>query len=241
MDLTAWPSPINRVFTQNVSIVFPRICAADFGVNIPFTQACFRIDDVSIYKQVVMGKINADVSVGITALQYTVANVTLYDFLVGNTSSSPCFKKSSSEACLAQPECGWCTTSKACLEKRTDGLSDVCRWCPRCSFITTSDLKAECLKKDSCGWCGAMKMCLAGDRIGPLDPSLMCGAVDSVISDVSQSATDDEWSYGQKDTNLVEPGLVAGLSFIFIGFGLVVGTIFGAMVVLLGVHLTKRR
>jgi hypothetical protein len=235
LDLTAWSSPINLKFTKNISLTVPRVCVSDFGVNVPFTQACFRLDEFAVYKQVVFGKLNMDVSVGISALQYTVANITIYDFILGNRSSNPCYNLGRSADCLAVSTCGWCSLTNQCLEKRPDGLSDLCRFCPRCSFVTTNSPMDECVSKDSCGWCKSLNACLPGDRIGPLDPTVMCGGVSSSstaasTADVMQSTGGSEWTYDTKGTNGVSTGGAVALSFVFMILGGLLGVFFGVIV-----------
>lgn len=240
LDLTSWDSPINKVFTTNFSIVVPRVCASDFGVSIPFTQACFRIDDLTIYKSVVFGKIKSDLSVGVTGLQYNIANITLYDFKIGNQSSTTCFQQKNLKDCISSSGCGWCSTNNFCLDMNSDKLTDICNFCPRCSLFTTENIKEECLKRDSCGWCNSYSTCLPGDRFGPLDPSIVCSS-SSLTNDVLQST--NEWLFTTKDSNSNNSlvGLTVFLSFFFSITGIIIGLIIGIISTIIGYNLYKKK
>lgn len=243
LDLTAWGSPF-QVYTTNFSIIVPRFCASDFGISLPFTAICFRIDNLLIYKSVLYGSIKADVSVGVTGLQYNIANASLFDFQVGNTSSTQCYGQKTQIDCVNKG-CGWCSTNGFCLDMNPNQLTDVCNFCPRCSLFTTSNIdqmKTQCLQRDSCGWCGSFNACIPGDRFGPLDPALVCTPPIPINGDVLQSSS-GTWTYNQKSQSTSGQnsiGLTVFLSFLFSFLGIIFGIIFGVVGALVSIYFYNR-
>eukprot|EP01080_Neovahlkampfia_damariscottae_P010911 gene10911-3616_t len=234
LDLSAFGGSIGKVYTKTISLQAPRVCASDLGVSIPSVTACFTVEDLYVFKKTVSGSIVADIGVGVSVLQYSAEKVHLYDFTIGDMTANPCSTKNTQESCVTSKTCGWCEVTSKCFEKRSDSRTDTCKFCPRCSFFTTStetEMKKECLSKSSCGWCESKKKCLGGDDLGAFDAMEQCEATVAANGDILAS----DWVYVQQTSNPngdVSAGTTTFLSFFFLGLGLVFGLIVGPLVTL---------
>jgi hypothetical protein len=216
------------------------------GVQIPGVTACFIVEDLYIFKKTVSGSIVADVGVGVSVLQYHVEAIHLYDFTIGDFTANPCSTKKTISTCVQTATCGWCQSTNKCFEKRGDSRADVCLFCPRCSFFTTStdaDMRAECLSKKSCGWCASKKRCLSGDDLGSFDAMMQC---DSTTTNADTMQVD--WEFTSTNSNADSFGSVSGgtaafLSILWLIIGAVMGLIVGPVVtvaIIFTIYKTKK-
>lgn len=143
VDLRDWPlgsygslqTPENGAkYVSYLKIARPSICLKDLGVDIPYTTACLYFADISVMPRGVYGVLKADLSFGISALQWKFQGIILFfffflleilktncsgnflglelwKFTLGNVSA--CFTQTSEEGCLSASSnsngaCGWC-------------------------------------------------------------------------------------------------------------------------------------
>jgi len=131
----------------------------------------------------------------------------------GTTSTSAgaewvhCGKLTDPDACLVQPQCGWCTQSQLCLpDGGSERSYDMIGTCPRCSYFpgeskdsnddgASVGFAEQCKYRPGCGLCRDARMgkgaaltqsfnCIAGDKVGPTGTFEPCFAWSpSVVSD----------------------------------------------------------
>eukprot|EP01080_Neovahlkampfia_damariscottae_P005811 gene5811-9634_t len=152
LDLRSWSS-IGKIYTNELSIEFPKICVSDFGIIIPYTQICFNIDDIILMPHGVEGSLRSDIGIGLSSYQYNFNNLTFYDFKIGESES--CLKHKNEKDCK--------------IDSKSDRKADLCKFCSCCNFFyhQRDNQKLECLQKNSCGWCESSKICYPGDDLGP--------------------------------------------------------------------------
>eukprot|EP01080_Neovahlkampfia_damariscottae_P010939 gene10939-3645_t len=235
LDLTAWSGSIAKVHTHSISIKTPRVCLSDLpGVSLPGISACFVVRDLYLYKGSASGKIYADLSVGFVGIQFGDENILLHTFLMGDMSNNLCAKEKTQSSCAAvtKQKCGWCQETNECFEVGSDGRSDACQFCPRCTFVIATaadEMKTECESKPTCGWCSSNKKCLAGDDIGPHDPDEKCDSTKWEFNVTTQVYPNPEYAA----PGSVSSGTAAFLSFFLLGLGLFFGFVVGPIATIL--------
>jgi len=212
--------------SKNYDIESAKICLSDFGIPIPLTSVCIKLTNIVIMPNGAKGNIVGDITIGQKVLQWRNSNIPIASFNIG--ADAECFKYKNLKTCVQDLSCGWCDEDGGtCMQARQDHRTDLCLFCPRCSFTTstnnTSDRMAECLKKQSCGFCMVDGKCYAGDSLGPFDmKSTLCDAT----SFTGANAQDNQWRY--------EGSNGSALSNVGSGFiGATIGLVVGAVVVLL--------
>ena len=87
------------------------------------------------------------------------------------TLSPACSQITSCSSCVANTACGWCRSTKKCIQGDAVGpLSGSCSFYDyaRCSESTCNGYRdcSSCLVNQECGWCEGLALCLEGTRDG---------------------------------------------------------------------------
>jgi hypothetical protein len=177
------------------------------------------------------GDLVGDITIGQSVLQWKNSNIPIYKFHIGQ--DTKCYGYKDANSCVKDSNCGWCEEEGgSCLQARNDKKTDVCKFCPRCSFTTsqntTYDRMRECLRKESCGFCLADGKCYAGDSLGPFDmSSTVCDTKDSVAI-VEGEIDSTSWRYEGRGA---EDGVGrVGAGFIGATLGLLSGIVVASVV-----------
>ena len=84
-----------------------------------------------------------------------------------------CSQKTICSTCIASPSCGWCRSTKKCVQGDNIGpIEGTCSFydfgkCSESGCNGYRDCKS-CLVTSNCGWCEGMKFCMEGSRDGPM-------------------------------------------------------------------------
>jgi len=83
-----------------------------------------------------------------------------------------CSQITTCSTCVAKASCGWCQSSKKCIQGDAVGpLTGSCSFYDygKCSESGCNGYRdcSACLVNTDCGWCEAMGMCLEGTKNGP--------------------------------------------------------------------------
>jgi hypothetical protein len=215
---------IFSVLTNSI-VKSPRICLVDFGISIPLTSVCFKAKNIILMPRGAQGDLVGDITIGQSILQWRNSNIPITKFHIGHDTA--CYGYKNANSCVKDPSCGWCEVEGgSCLQARNDKKTDVCKFCPRCSFTTalneTYDRMRECLKKESCGFCMIDNKCYAGDSLGPFDmSSTLCDTQDSPSRRLQSNSN---WKYEGR-------GAEEGVGRVGAGFiGVTVGVMTGIAV-----------
>lgn len=209
-----------RTVTREYDIKLPRVCMSDFGIGLPLTAVCFKVKNIVVMPRGAKGDLIGDITIGQSVLQWRNANIPIAKFQIGQ--DTRCYAYNDPNSCIKDPNCGWCEDGQSCLETRSDHKTDVCKFCPRCSFTTavntTYDRMKECLKKESCGFCKIDNKCYAGDSLGPFDMSSTVCDTENIASDSVKE--NKNWLYEGRST---ETGTLVGIGFLGMFIGLCLG------------------
>lgn len=234
---------------RNIDI--PRVCLSDIGVPLDFVSLCVQVVDLAVMPRGIVGTVLADISIGISIIQWKVDDLELAKIKIGQVSD--CFLFKTKEDCLTKEKgCGWCHETNQCLENRPDGKADICKFCHRCSYsLSLNNTQEECLSKRSCGWCLLDQACHPGDDLGPFDKKIKCDAEDTVmLSNVGLSENANPWIFSVEKQNQNDPEIARQMrndrtkwAFIGIGIGILisVATLVAVVITISVIILKKRR
>ena len=90
------------------------------------------------------------------------------------SSTTPaCSQKTSCSTCIASASCGWCRSTKKCVQGDNIGPTEgTCSFYDygKCSESGCNGYRdcTSCLVNSECGWCEGVSLCVEGSRDGPV-------------------------------------------------------------------------